>query len=658
MLLLFLAMQAIGQEKKALIIAIGDYDFKTTHWAPISSANDVPIITSALIAQGFKMENISLLQDHEATKAGIQNVLVEFTSRIQSGDIVYVHYSGHGQQIQDDNGDEIDGYDEALIPIDAHLRFQEGLYEGENHFRDDEFGKYLERIRQRAGSSGNVLVVIDACHSGTATRGEGKTRGTAIRFEAPGYQPDPSNEDSGTFGLYIEKEGLAPMVSFFGSASDQLNYEYRKEDKTYVGSLSYAFAKSLTDADPSTTYQGLFDRIRIEMARIAPRQVPQAEGTLDQQILGGQILGRPDYAQVITFYDPENITVNKGLLHGLNVGSKVGFYDIDVRDYLSTAPKATGTITLSEMINADVKLDNPLEEAQAKASWIFITEQNYGNMYVNVKQDISNSELASALNASFKRTPLIKLTASAPDILVDENNKFTRGTNLLISTADDIELWSTPSEGERSYAILADKAVERIIQFAQARYIKNLEVHNADLTTKTEIIPIEVERMGRRVIEKAALPIEHKLDTSGNIVFRESDYFKLRITNQGTKTLFFTVLDIQPDDKINVLLPPQGRAPQEFRLDPGRSYESPPIELFPPYGLEVMKIVASDIPIDLGPVLRSRGEDIAHRGPAANPFQRLFAESFKPEGTRGAQTSNLPMGSVNIESMVFIISKK
>ena len=34
------------------------------------------------------------------------------------GDTVWIHYSGHGGRVPDDDGDEDDGYDETLIPID------------------------------------------------------------------------------------------------------------------------------------------------------------------------------------------------------------------------------------------------------------------------------------------------------------------------------------------------------------------------------------------------------------------------------------------------------------------------------------------------------------------------------------------------------------
>ena len=54
-------------------------------------------------------------------------------SQCKVGDIVYLHFSTHGQPFEDLSGDEDDGWDESIVPVDAPIEYSKGKYEGENH---------------------------------------------------------------------------------------------------------------------------------------------------------------------------------------------------------------------------------------------------------------------------------------------------------------------------------------------------------------------------------------------------------------------------------------------------------------------------------------------------------------------------------------------
>ncbi len=99
LLLLFVLVtycSTINAEKYALIVAIGKYPTQSG-WATISSDNDVPIIKSALLKQGFLQQNIATITNEQATKAGITNSFNNLIRKSQAGDIVVFHFSGHGQ---------------------------------------------------------------------------------------------------------------------------------------------------------------------------------------------------------------------------------------------------------------------------------------------------------------------------------------------------------------------------------------------------------------------------------------------------------------------------------------------------------------------------------------------------------------------------------
>ena len=185
-LLVFSSVQLSAQTKRALVIGIGEQVDKS--WAKINGDKDVPLVQQMLQKVGYT--DIRTLVNKQATKTGIVTAFKKLTAQCAVGDIVYVHFSGHGQQVTDVNGDEgkKDGWDEAWVPYDAYLRYDEKRYKGEKHLIDDELNILLTAIRNKIGDSGKLLVVVDACHSGDSSRGvdiDETVRGVKDEFIIP-----------------------------------------------------------------------------------------------------------------------------------------------------------------------------------------------------------------------------------------------------------------------------------------------------------------------------------------------------------------------------------------------------------------------------------------------------------------------------------------
>ena len=163
-----------AQTKRALIIAIGNYP-EGKGWPKLHSLNDVPLVQEALKKQEFLLENITVIRDSECTKEGIVQSLDQLIGKSKPGDVVFIHISSHGEQIEDDNGDEVDGLDECIVPYGAVYSSNENdFYKwAPGYLRDDLFGEKITLLRNKLGSEGDVLVSIDACHSGSGTRGVG-----------------------------------------------------------------------------------------------------------------------------------------------------------------------------------------------------------------------------------------------------------------------------------------------------------------------------------------------------------------------------------------------------------------------------------------------------------------------------------------------------
>lgn len=255
-LLLLLSLSVTAQTKRALVIGLGEQQDKA--WNKINGDKDVPFVQAMLKNAGFK--SVTTLVNRQATKIGIVRAFKRMTASCKHGDVVYIHYSGHGQQMTDVHNDEKDGLDECWIPYDA-CRKASANYHGEKHLTDDELNVYLNAIRNKIGANGKLLVAIDACHSGDGTRGEDdeivrgvedtlvvdslNTRGLYETFEAikSFFMGDKGKENI----INTTAKPLAERwITISACRSDQVNIEMKKPT---VGKLTYALWKELKNID-------------------------------------------------------------------------------------------------------------------------------------------------------------------------------------------------------------------------------------------------------------------------------------------------------------------------------------------------------------------------------------------------------------------------
>ena len=246
-----------AQTKRALVIGLGEQQDKA--WNKINGDKDVPLVQGMLKSAGFR--SVTTLVNRQATKSGIVGAFKRMAASCRQGDVVYVHYSGHGQQMTDVHNDEKDGLDECWIPYDAFRKVSK-TYHGEKHLTDDELNVYLNAIRTKIGARGKLLVVIDACHSGDGTRGDDEE--DVVRGVGDTLVVDSQN----VRGLY---ETFEMIKSFFvgdngkekcinnkakplaerwitisACKSDQVNIEMKKPA---VGKLTYALWTELKNGE-------------------------------------------------------------------------------------------------------------------------------------------------------------------------------------------------------------------------------------------------------------------------------------------------------------------------------------------------------------------------------------------------------------------------
>lgn len=145
--------------KRALLIGI---NYTGTDDALNGCINDISNINKFLLenVSGYSKESITVLTDDpkspiKPTKKNMEDNIRKFVTGCKSGDTLFFYYSGHGSHLSDNNGDESDGRDSVLVPLD---------YKTSGVIRDD----WLFTNMVNCLPAGVTLwAFTDCCHSGT-----------------------------------------------------------------------------------------------------------------------------------------------------------------------------------------------------------------------------------------------------------------------------------------------------------------------------------------------------------------------------------------------------------------------------------------------------------------------------------------------------------
>ena len=644
----FLSLNSFSQEKRALIVAIGNYKPESKIPA-IASLNDIKYLKAALHKNNFKDQYIDTLVDEQATMLGITKALDALIAKSKLNDIVVVHFSCHGQQIRDQiskalGKDEDDGFDEALLAYDALAFYKPGKYKGENHLRDDDLGKKLTAIRNNIGAKGSLLVVLDACHSGTGTRDESfaVSRGEPIPFY------DPENPFEGEINLggmdvnlgFIDglDTSIANMVTFSASSPHQVNKQI-KAGTEEVGSLSYALYKAMTETPAGSTYQFLFDKIRLFIQGNIPDQIPMMEGNGQQIIFSGAYAGSSSatYATVITPSPGEKsskiISIDRGQLDNMAEGIACKIYKAGEKE-LYTKAVIKKVESFRSLLEVEKEMDNTtLYEVVAD-------ETNYGSIKPTIKivteGTIQQTKAAKRQienyftqfnTADFSDVAdfqlLIKSSSGKDEVnLTDRNNKL---------------IWTTNFEKRDTLnAQEIDKLKKSIRQEARIKYLRTLP----DGGSLSQLVKVSVVKEGG---EEAATGLE----------FVYGEKYKLKIENNSDEDLYYTVLDIYPDNTVEILYPYKTKSPADYFVKNNSIINRLlAVSQGSPKGIETLKIIITKQPMDLRAVFENRiTRDDMHG------FQAVMDEAMNDRtanATRGDVT-NVKVEDVGVLSTSFII---
>ncbi len=262
--------------KKALLVGINDYQGISDLGGCINDVTNMRNILKNF--HGFTNEDIRVLVDNRATKNNIIFRLEKIVDAARKGDYIVFHFSGHGSQIRDRDGDElIDHLDELICPYD--MNWDDGF------ITDDTLNKIFAKLRQGVF----LEVFLDCCHSGDGLRGVDLGRPAELGPENPiqsRYLLPPMDIECRSEGdeddlkdtrrFRSTDKSIVKHVLWAGCKDNQTSAD-AYIDGSYNGAFTYYYCKHFRDTGGNVSRKNLLRRVRSSLQHNGYSQIPQLE---------------------------------------------------------------------------------------------------------------------------------------------------------------------------------------------------------------------------------------------------------------------------------------------------------------------------------------------------------------------------------------------
>ncbi len=606
-------------ETYALLIGINRYTHVPADFQPLEGAvNDVKNFRQMLIREyGVPEGNICVLTDEGASLAAIRQQFRDLSRRVGKDDHFVFHFSGHGTQLADDDGDESaaeagDTLDEALCPYDCGRDLRGAL-------RDDELGRLLDQIQ-----AAEVVVILDACHSGTATKGLLRAgRARAWPYSAPSIPVAVRGAKALPIGRDLDgANGAAGRIVITACTAEQVANELEHGDAgrgVVTGMLTHFLVTGLrgpadSNGNGIVTYAEAhgFAQRRIDesfngpLSQFKERQTtvlePSTPARADNPVFGAT-RKRPMYAKLVAIAD-RTCTLDLGVIHGLRPDQVLGVYEpgdgplsqwkilgkVRVRQQGLQSESAVASILEGSFTTAHVAapLTNPLASPRLLlATGVESANEGVAPQYAQQMQAAINRELAEI--------PQIRIDASRYwDLRLVIRQK------LVTARSIQLQFQFFASNGQAfppSARTLDTPLLESVIEqetkafVAAARHVFDELTNRHALARLVNPAPgfgLQLA-LGRRPAKDGDLP-----------VFVAGDSLPLGL--KASADCFYYVIALRPDGEAKLLRPAEGQphgAPRDKPLllrGPGRE-----VVIDGPPGVYLIKLIAfrDEVPLDV-----------------------------------------------------------
>ena len=641
--LLSLSLFAQGADKVALLVGISSYP-ADSGWSNIHGENDLDILAKALEERGFKNENIYVLAGKKATKKNIIKSLNDLSSKVAKGGFFVTQFSGHGQQVQDLNGDENDSFDEALVPYDAPKFSESSTYKGEKHLIDDDFAALFQPIREQLGEDGQCLILVDACHSGTLARSsndESFYRGGELPLKFSDKQRasrNTANTDT-NYGFFDNSDGrsnLAETVLISATRASDVSTEHSAEDK-WFGPLSFAFCEVLKMQGDTTDYATLLSKLQEKVNAVSPGQVPVLEGKKNLTFGNNTLSPLADFYTVLTKRG-NTATIDAGKLLKIHEGSEFVFYTSDT-DTAAVGRVAYGEVVKADLFSAETEIRYLPGKSRKDLFKAYLTKQDFGELKLSIKIDFADKNLEAAVTKRVHEIAALSFANAHPDIKLKQNGNELK----VLRNGQTIQTHMLKNNDTHSSVSLIIDTI--LLTYVQAEFFSALPSTDKNIKLSGRLIPIQAKMNEKGdCIDYINSPQNIIYDRQGRLIISLNTCYEIEITNSGDSTAYYAIIDIDSSNDYSVLTPhgKTGKSASNYQVPPKTSVIIPFDKwgIWKPTGTEEFVIIGANAAIDIKDMSISRGT----KGTATNnSLVKLYEQSwraFSTETTRGE--SDLP----------------
>lgn len=541
-------------KKRALLIGINKYQAVPKLQG---SLNDIETMRQVLITRwGFPEGNIRLLTDEQATREGMLTALNQFVHETGRNDTVYIHYSGHGSQVEDLNGDEPDDkLDETLVPQDGRTGTVPDI-------TDDELDAIFGKLPTK-----NAFIVLDSCHSGTATR--------SIAFRTRSIPQDTRVD----LYLHISEAQVqtrgniqllpAQYVLMTGAASHQEALDGPVNGR-FHGFFSYALSKSLSASSATASPREVFRGIETELKRIQTHfgrtsmPEPQLEAPpdlLDKPLLGSasnqaQSIGSSAGSRLawldVKPGDPGTVTLVNGLLLGAAPGSLWAIYPPGDTAFTPGRALAIATVTQLSGKDSQAKFQPSEKKIQEHSRAVALMPASSGKQIPIQILDVPTARRKQIEDALLKNIPNVELVGPEqfPRYLVR-----SEGSTIQLLAADGLQIVGSFGGDSDNWGAGLAMVVSRSATASELLTLDNpssqLKISVRMANAPMQATP-KISTRGIAVVAADTQPAKYRIRKSGNPRTAENS---LQLEAQVNADSYLTVVDVDSEGGVNLLFP-------------------------------------------------------------------------------------------------------